>query len=67
MMLVKRIFQVFKIIGLITLGAADIAVAGHVLHRPQVLFFQPFRYHALPDLHSVFILRVDFSQSIVEV
>ncbi len=51
-------FKVLKVAFPVTFRTAYIPVAGHILNRPQIFFFQPFRYYALPDLHRMFYLRV---------
>jgi len=46
---------------------AYIPVPGHILHRSQVFFFQPFGNNTLPDLNGMFVFRVDLSKCVPQV
>lgn len=60
-MLVERLFKVFQIVGFVAFGRADIAMPRHILDSPQVLFFEPFCYDALPDLLRMFVFWIQFA------
>jgi len=52
--------QTFQVVQPVTLRGTDPAVAGHVLHLPQVMAFQPVRDDALAELAGALNFRVDF-------
>ena len=67
MMLVERLFKVLQVGGFIAFGRTDIAVACHILNRPQVLFLKPCCYDALPDLRRMCGFWIQFTSCIIEV